>query len=157
MGKVVRWCTLCQRMDGSAYPPVSPPDLPSDRVSDDPPFTHVGLDFTGPLYVRADKNSSENHKTYICLFTCAATRAIHLELVNDLNVSSFLLAFHRFCGRHGLPATLLSDNAKTFKSAAMEVHSILRSREVLVYLSNNRITWTFIVERAPWWVGSGNA
>ena len=56
VGKVIRWCTLCQRMDGSAYPSVSPPDLPSDRVSDDPPFTHVGLDFAGPLYVRADKN-----------------------------------------------------------------------------------------------------
>ena len=87
------------------------------------------------------------------MFTCAATRAIHLELVNDLNISSFLLAFRRFCGRCGLPATLLSDNAKTFKSAAKEVCSILQSREVLVYLSNNRITWTFIVERAPWWGG----
>ena len=30
---------------------------------------------------------------------------------------------------------------------------ILRAREVLVYLSNNRITWSFIVERAPWWGG----
>ena len=98
VGMVIRWCTLCQRMDGSAYSSVSPPDLPSDRVSDDPPFTHVGLGFTGPLYVRVDKKSSENHNTYICLFTCAATRAIHLELVNDLNISSFLLAFRRFSG-----------------------------------------------------------
>jgi len=57
---------------------------------------HVGLDFVGPLYARTDKNSSENPKKYICLFTCAATRAIPLELVNDLNVSSFLLAFRRF-------------------------------------------------------------
>ena len=153
VGKIVRWCTFCQKMDGSAYPTVSPPDLPSDRVSEDPPFSHVGLDFAGPLYVHADKNSSENHKTYICLFTCAATRAIHLELVNDLNVSSYLLAFRRFCGRCGLPSTLLSDNAKTFKAASREVRGILRSREVLVYLSNNRITWNFIVERAPWWGG----
>jgi len=48
-------------MDGSVNPPVSPPDLPNDRVSDDPPFTHIGLDFAGPLYIRTDKESSENN------------------------------------------------------------------------------------------------
>jgi len=155
VGKLVKWCTLCQRMDRSVYPPVSPPDLSSDRVSDDPPFTHVGMDFAGPLYIHTDQESSENHKTCICLFTCAATRAIHLELVNDLNVSSFLLAFHKFCGQHGLPATLLSDNAKTFKSASKEVCGISRSKEVLIHISNNRITWNFIIERALWWGVSG--
>ena len=29
-----------------------PPDLPTVRISEDPPFTHVGLDFAGPLYVK---------------------------------------------------------------------------------------------------------
>jgi len=52
---------------------------------------------------------------------------IHLELVNDLNVSSFLRAFRRFCGRRGLPVTLISDNAKTFKAASKEVSGILRA------------------------------
>ena len=60
-------------MEGSAYPPVGSPNLPSDRVSEDPPFALVGLDFAEPLYVRTDKNSSESNKTYICLFTCVAT------------------------------------------------------------------------------------
>ena len=50
VGKVVRSCTLCHRMDGSAYPPVGSHDLPSDRVSKDPPFAHVDFDFVGPLY-----------------------------------------------------------------------------------------------------------
>ena len=36
MGKVIRSCTLCRRMERSAYPPVGSPDLPSDRVSEDP-------------------------------------------------------------------------------------------------------------------------
>jgi len=52
----------------------------------------------------------------------------------------------RICGRRDLPATLLSDNTKTFKSASKEVRSILRSREMLVYLSDNKVTWSFIVE-----------
>ena len=71
------------------------PNLPVCCVSADPPFTHVGLDFTGPVYVKASKASVEGsaQKVYICLFTCANTRVIHLELTERLNVDTFLLAF----------------------------------------------------------------
>ena len=92
-------------------------------------------------------------KAYICLFTCAFTRAIHLELTAGLNVETFLLAFRRFTSRRGLPATLLSDNAKTFKSASKEIRSITRSTEVSHYLTNQRTAWKFIVAKAPWWGG----
>ena len=116
--KVLRNCVICRKFSGSPYASVNPPDLPAVRVSDDPPFTHTGLDFAGPLYVRCGANpaiSEENTKSYICLFTCASTRAIHLELTLKLDVNSFLLAFRRFIARRGLPATLISDNATTFK------------------------------------------
>ena len=151
--QIIRKCVTCKRMDGVAYPVVKPPDLPTTRVSDDPPFSHTGVDFAGPLYVHSPDETTGSMKTYICLFTCASTRAVHLELVADLNVSSFLLAFRRFTSRRGLPTTLLSDNAKTFKSAAKEVHNIIRSKDVHTHLTNLRITWNFIVERAPWWGG----
>ena len=94
-----------------------------------------------------------NKKAYICLFTCASTRAIHLELTAGLNVETFLLAFRRFISRRGLPATLMSDNAKTFKSASKDIRSITRSTEVIRYLTNQRTSWRFIVSRAPWWGG----
>ena len=129
------------------------PDLPIERVSLDPPFAHTGLDFIGPLYIRnAGESSKEkgSDKVYIYLFTCASTRAIHLELTPSLSVESFLLAFRRFVSRRGLPVTLLSDNAKTFRSASSYIRKITRSDEVLRYLADNRITWNFIIERAPW-------
>jgi len=55
------------------------------------------LDFAGPLYVRTDQGNSTDScsKVYILLFTCASTRAIHLELTQSLSVSSFLRAFRR--------------------------------------------------------------
>ena len=31
--------------------------------------------------------------------------------------------------------------------------ALSRSQHVLGHLANNRVTWTFIVERAPWWGG----
>ena len=150
--RVVKTCMICQRMEGPPYLAQPPADLPVCRVSDDPPFSHAGLDFAGPLYVKDGVQLSEEgtSKAYICLFTCTSTRAIHLELTAGLNVETFLLAFRRSTSQHGLPATLLSDNVKTFKSAYKEIRSVARSTEVSHYLTNQRTTWKFIVARAPW-------
>ena len=147
----IKNCVKCLECEGLPYSVSTTPDLPVERVSDDPPFTHLGIDFAGPLYIRAHNSPKEN-KAYICLFTFASTRAIHLELTLALIiVDSFLLAFRRFVARRGLPATIWSDNAKTFKAASKEIQRIVRSPEVAKYLSTNRVTWKFIVERAPWW------
>ena len=66
---------------------------------------------------------------------------------------SFLRSFRRFVSRFGLPATLISDNAKTFTSASREVRNIIRSVEVQRHLTDQGVEWQFIVERAPWWSG----
>ena len=52
-----------------------------------------------------------------------------------------------------MPATLISDKAKSLKSASKDVSKIPRSTKVSHYLTNNRITWKFIAEKAPWWGG----
>ena len=89
----------------------------------------------------------------MCLFTCASTRAVHLEMTKGLGVQAFLLGFRRFATRRGLPATLNSDNAKTFKSSSKEIRKITRAEEVWCFLTNKRINWNFIIEKAPWWGG----
>lgn len=89
-------------------------------------------------------------KTYIRLYTCASTRATHLELTEDVSVRTFLLAFRRFTSRRGVPTRLLSDNAKTFKAAAKEVKLISRSEEVQRYFATMGVTWQFIIEKVPW-------
>ena len=150
---ILRSCVVCKKLEGLPYASPCPPDLPACRVSDDLPFAHTGLDFAGPLYVQESTDRGNDTKVYMRLFTCASTRAIHLELTRGLNVDSFLLAFRRFVGRRGLPATLLSDNATTFRSSSKEIQSICRSSEVFHYLTNNRTSWKFIVPKAPWWGG----
>ena len=134
--EILRLCVVCKKLECLPYDSTLPPDLPACRVSDDPPFVHTGLDFAGPLYVQELVDRGNNAKVYICLFTCASTRAIHLELTCGMNVNSFILVFRRFVVRQGLPATLLSDNAKIFKSTSKDVQSICRSSEVLQYLTN---------------------
>ena len=65
--------------------------LPKVRNQDVPPFSVAGVDFTEALYVK-QTNRGEG-KVYICLFTCATSRVVHLEVVTDLSMTTFLLAF----------------------------------------------------------------
>ena len=152
--KVLRKCVICKRYEGKPYSTPLIPDLPEERVSDDPPFTHTGIDFAGPLYAKT-RSAGEDKvaKCYVCVFTCASTRALHLEVTKDMSVATFLQAFRRFCGRRGLPSTLMTDNAKTFKASAAEVKKVVHSEEIHRYLTNRKVTWQFIVEKAPWWGG----
>lgn len=131
------------------------PDLPAERVSSETPFNNTGIDFASPLYVHAAE--TKENKAYICIFECASTRALHLEITEGLLANTFLLAFRRFYGRRGIPLIILSDNINTFKHCAKEITKIVQSEEVHQYLSNKQITWTFIAEKAPWWVFLGEA
>ena len=71
--RVIRKCTICIRYEGKPFTAPSSPDFPTDRVYEGP------IDFAGPLYVNSA--SPENRsKAYCCLFTCASTRVVHLEL-----------------------------------------------------------------------------
>ena len=116
--QVIRHCVVCKKLEQSPFKTVFCPSLPKVRVDSSPPFSNTGLDFAGPLVVSGKYLKVKADKAYICLFTCLSTRAIHLELVERLEVESFLRAFRRFVGRRGLPAIMYSDNAKTYKSAS---------------------------------------
>ena len=64
-----------------------PPPLVKSQVSQSNPFAVTGVDFTGALHVRTTEGE---RKVYLCLFTCAVTRALHLEAVTNLTVECFL-------------------------------------------------------------------
>ena len=89
-------------------------------------------------------------KAYIILFTCAATRAVHLELVSDLTSQTFLNAFRRFTSRQGLPQIMLSDNATTFLNMANYLDEIKNDPLTNNHLSSINCEWRFIPARAPW-------
>ncbi len=114
------------------------------------PFTVTGVDFTGAIYVKTPQGQE---KVYICLFTCANTRAVHLEVVPNLTVPTFMSAFRRFASRKSLPRIMVSDNASTYQSAAEELTLLFNSTELETNLSQRGIQWKFIPKRAPWYGG----
>ena len=116
-------------------------------MSEDPPFVHTGLDFAGSLYFAEPRSGNDSSKAYIYSFKCASTHAVHLELTDGLDVPNFLLVFRKFVAHHGLPATILSDNVKTFKSASKQIQTICCSAEVFQYLSNQRTSWKLVLQK----------
>jgi hypothetical protein len=148
--KIIHSCVPCRRLEGKPYNPADTPPLPKSRIVEDPPFTCTGIDFAGPLYVKnEDKSSLEMAKTWICLYTCGVTRAVHLELVREMSTEAFLRSFKRFTARRGVPAKVISDNAKTFISAAKKLCALLDLPEVKCYLSSKKIQWCFNIEKLP--------
>ena len=84
------------------------------------------------------------------MFTCCVTRAVHLELVPDLTPQTFLRSLKRFVARRGIPSQIVSDNAKTFVSAAQTLERLFDNPEVQLYLSGLKIKWNFNFKKAPW-------
>ena len=89
----------------------------------------------------------------MCLFTCATSRAVHLEVVTDLSTATFMLAFCRFVGRRSLPELMISDNATTYEAAVDELEKLFSSKEVHTALGIRGTTWKFIPKKAPWFGG----
>ena len=158
--RVLMKCLVCQRQRvGPSSQKMAP--LPSERVLFSPPFTHVGIDFAGPLYVQGNPSP---HKSYVCIFTCASSRMVHRELTSSLSTNEFLQAFNRMISRRGICSTVWSDNAKTFKCADRQIRRLYKSQssdssqswddidqdELQAKLASKGIKWKFIVERSPW-------
>ena len=150
--RLIHKCKVCLRYEGPHYQVPPPPPLPEFRVTEQPPFSSTGVDFAGPMYIRYPGNK-ETSKVWLCLFICAVIRAVHLELVPDMSTSAFFRCLKRFVARRGIPSRFISDNAQTFKCAAKMLQAMLKQSEVQQYLTNNKILWTFNVEKAPWWGG----
>ena len=56
------------------------------------------------------------HKAWVTLYTSAASRAICLDLVPNMNSASFIRSFKRFISRYGCPDNVVSDTESNFVS-----------------------------------------
>ena len=120
------------------------------------------MDFAGPIYIRhgarrhhgiVKKKAVQELKTYILLYTCALTRALHLELVPDTSVPSFTMATRRFFSRKATAQVIYSDNARTFQRADKYFKALYNSTTLADFLAGRRIKWKYSASLSQWWGG----
>ena len=121
--RIIRKCLVCQPQCARTCDQKMAP-LPLERVQFSHAFSHVGTDFCGPLYARTKTNLT---KVYICTFTCASSRMLHLELTNDMLTDEFLQAFQCMMNRRGMSDTVCLDNGQSFKAASQEIKRLFAS------------------------------
>ena len=86
-------------------------DLPSCRAIESAPFTHCGIDTFGPIVFKQRRNEV---KRYGAMFTCMASRVIHIEVTFNLDTDSFILALRRLVARYGNVRSVYFDSENNF-------------------------------------------
>ena len=132
-------------------------DLPKNRVSFDRPFVNVGVDYCGPFFIKERRHRNISKvKTYVSVFVCQATKAVHLELASDLTTAAFLSCLKRFFARRGAAHSMSSDNATNFVGANRElrdfykqIESLEKDQGIQSFLLKKQVNWHFIPPRAP--------
>ena len=85
-------------------------------------------------------------KRYGVIFTCMASRAVHLEVSNTLDTDSFINVLRRFIARRGEIKALHSDNGTNFVESNKELKLALQEMDQRAISSDLRcrsIDWIF--------------
>ncbi|XP_049305956.1 uncharacterized protein LOC125776615 [Bactrocera dorsalis] len=151
--RTVRNCTHCFHYKPKLQTQIMG-NLPSERLRALRPFLICGVDFCGPIYTTLKIRGRPPVKTYIAVFVCFTSKAVHLELVSDLSTNTFIFALKRFIGRRGIPQKIYSDNATNFVGADRKLRELkeaflAQSTEVKEFAAEEGFSFTFIPPRAP--------
>jgi hypothetical protein len=86
------------------------------------------MDYAGPFNVRSTTlRKSSVLKSYLCVFICFSTKAVHLEVAADLSADSFIDVLRRFVSRRGAPECLYSDCGTNFVGANSRLQTLFNS------------------------------
>ena len=146
INSVINSCIKCKKLRGRQQIQKMA-DLPVDRLTPAPPFSFVGLDVFGPWLVsaRRTRGGVANSKRWAVLFTCLTTRAIHIELIESMDSSSFINALRRFLALRGPVVQLRSDCGTNFVGAHNELQASLNEMHDAIqpYLASEGCDWIF--------------
>ncbi|XP_072159636.1 uncharacterized protein [Bemisia tabaci] len=150
----LRRCITCFKVNPRPIQPIMG-SLPRWRVQEARPFLNVAIDFGGPFLTKESLlRKARIHKSYLALFVCMATKAVHLEVVSDLTAKTFLAALDRFTARRGKSLNIYSDNGGNLvgtNNEQKELYDALASEfsTISEHLVNSSTTWHFMTPNSP--------
>ena len=135
-------CITCRKLRGNSSCQKMAP-LPEVRLQEVPPFTHVGIDCFGPFTV---KERRSHVKRYGLLITCMASRAIHIEVLDDMTTDSFINGIRCFIAIRGNVLSIRCDNGTNFHGASRELRKAvdeLDDSTIRQFLLTNQCQYIF--------------
>ncbi len=99
-------------------------------------FATTFVDYVGPYITLFGKVRT---KTYLILFKCFWSKAIHVEIVISADTKGFLMALQNFIYLYGIPQSLNSDAGSSMAAGFSWLRDVFDSVEVHSYLDSCRI------------------
>ncbi|XP_067937085.1 uncharacterized protein [Watersipora subatra] len=118
-------------------------ELPKERLERTAPFTHIiGMDVFGPFHVKDRRTEA---KRWGLVLSCLYSRAIHIEVLEEMTTDCLLLALRCFLAIRGPVQTIICDNGTNFVGTANEMARQLDLAEPTLknYLLKNKIDMMF--------------
>ncbi|XP_028407516.1 uncharacterized protein LOC114530125 [Dendronephthya gigantea] len=143
----IKRCVICRRLGGKLLTQIIA-NLPRDRLETPPPFTNVGFDVFGPWTIQTRKlrAGAANAKRWGLIFTCLNYRAVHIEVFESMETSSFICALRRFFALRGPPSLLRCDRGTNFiggKSELDQTLNAMNQKDIKKYVSEQNCKWKF--------------
>ena len=139
---MVTRCVKCRRLRGATASQLMA-DLPMERVMRSDLFDHIGIDVFGPYYVhdgRSTRRTVGSKKVFVLLVNCLASRAIHLEPLENMDTSAMMNALRRFFSIRGTCKSITSDHGSNFLGVVSQSKHFQRfQREI----ETRGIVWHF--------------
>ncbi|XP_023930308.1 uncharacterized protein LOC106157407 [Lingula anatina] len=140
-------CVICRKLRGK-FLNQRMADLPEDRVTPGPPFTSVGIDVFGPwpVVTRRTRGGQAESKRWALIFGCLVTRAVHIEVIEEMSSSSFINALRRFVAIRGPVKMIRSDRGTNFIGALDQIKAtgiFVENGPVQESLHDMGIVWKF--------------
>ncbi|XP_018023547.1 uncharacterized protein LOC108679438 [Hyalella azteca] len=141
--KMLKNCVTCRRLRAAPCTPRMA-DLPVERTSPAPPFTAVELDVFGHWWITSGQSTRKNsslRKCWATIFTCMASRAVHVECLPAMDTSTFINCFKRFLAIRGPCSSVRSDRGSNFlgvkkQSTDIDIERVSRT------LADLGVAWT---------------
>ena len=142
IAKLIQSCVRCRKLRRPAEEQRMA-ELPKERVEASAPFMYCGMDCFGPFLT---KTGRKEQKRYGLIFTCLASRAIHIEMVEDLSTDAFINALRCFISLRGAVRQLHCDHGTNFVGAKNELREALKqcdAKSLEVFLAEKQCEFVF--------------
>ena len=131
VSSVIFTCVTCRKLRGKLQDQRMS-DLPAFRLEPSPPFSYVGTDCFGPFLV---KDARKTLKRYGNIFTCLASRSVHVEMLDNMSTDAFISSLRNLIAIRGPVRQIRCDQGSNFVGAESEFKRAFKELDMEVISS----------------------